>query len=262
MFVCNRCKLETETEVKCKNCGSWNLMPLGIGTDTVYEEAKRKFPNIKVFKLDKESAKTAKEAIKIIKEFNKNSGSILIGTEMALFYLREKLPLTVIASFDSLFSIPNYKINEKVIQILTSIISKTENKIIIQTKNTEDPSIIAFKTENLLSFIHEELKDRENIGYPPYKTFIKITYLGEKEETTKARHAVTEVFKDYNPIIFSGFIAKQKGKYRTNALIKLNRNNWSVSELSNNSVIEQNLFEKLSSLPPFFSININPDDLL
>ena len=262
MFVCNRCKVEAETEVKCKNCESWNLMPLGIGTDTVFLDAKKKFPNTKIFKLDKESAKTTKEALKIISEFNENPGSILIGTEMALFYLKEKLSLTIIASFDSLFSIPNYKINEKVIQLVTSIISKTEKRLIIQTKNPNDPAILAIKTENLLSFIREELKDRENIGYPPYKTFIKITYLGDKEETIKTKHAIAEVFKDYNPVIFSGFVAKLKGKYRTNALIKINKNNWSLPELSNNSTINQDLFEKLSSLPPTFTISINPEDLL
>ena len=262
MFVCNRCKVEAETDIKCKNCESWNLMPLGIGTDTVFQDAKKIVPNTKIFKLDKESAKTKNEALKIIKEYYDSPGSILIGTEMALLYLNEKLPLTIVASFDSLFSIPNYKINEKVVQLLTSIISKTKDKIIIQTKNPNDPAILAIKTENLLSFIREELKDRENIGYPPYKTFIKITYLGDKEETIKTKHAIAEVFKDYNPVIFSGFVAKLKGKYRTNTLIKIDRNNWSIKELSSNSTINQDLFEKLSSLPPTFTISINPEDLL
>ena len=262
MFVCNRCKVETKTEVKCKNCESWNLMPLGIGTDTVFLDAKKKFPDTKIFKLDKESAKTKKEAEKIIKEFNENPGSILIGTEMALFYLKEKLPLTIVASFDSLYSIPNYKINEKIIQLLISIISKTKNKIIIQTKNPNDPAILALKTENLLSYIREELKDRKNIGYTPYKTFIKITYLGDKEETIKTKNAIALVFKDYNPVIFSGFVAKLKGKYRTNTLIKIKRNNWSIHELLNNSNINHDLFEKLSSLPPTFTVSINPEDLL
>ena len=68
-------------------------MPLGIGTDTVFEEIKINFPRKtknKIFKLDRESVKTNKEAEKILKEFEKNSGSILIGTEMAFFYLKEK----------------------------------------------------------------------------------------------------------------------------------------------------------------------------
>jgi primosomal protein N' (replication factor Y) len=262
MFICNRCKKEASTETKCKNCGSWNLMPLGIGTDTVFEEVKKEFPDINVFKLDKESAKTGKNAEKIIKEFEESKGSILIGTEMALFYLKEKLSLTVIASFDSLWSIPNYKINEKIIRLMTQIISKTEKKFIVQTKNEQDPAILAIKTENLLSFVREELKDRENIGYPPYKTFIKISYIGNKEETVKTKEFLKKFLKEYDPIIFSGFIAKQKGKYATNVLIKKNRNEWSLPELSSGSAIDQNLFEKLIFLSPTFLISIDPEDLL
>lgn len=262
MFVCNRCKKEANTETVCKNCKSWNLVPLGIGTDTVYEECQCEFPNTKIFKLDKETVKTTKQAKNIIKEFEENKGGILIGTEMALFYLKNQLPLSVVASFDSLWSIPNYKISEKVIQILTSIISKTSKKIIIQTKNEQDPAILAIRTENLLSFAREELKDRKTLGYPPYKRFIKINFLGDKEETTRAKKIILEIFKEYDPVIFSGFIAKQKGKYATNALIKMELKKWSLPELSSNATIDQNLFKKLVSLPPSFLVSIDPEDLL
>jgi primosomal protein N' (replication factor Y) len=262
IFSCNRCKKEINTEMSCENCGSWNLMPLGIGTDTVFEEVKKQFNKVKIFKLDKENIKTNKEAEKLIHEFYDSPGSILIGTEMALFYLKEKLPLSIIASLDSLYSIPNYKINEKVIQIITSIIRNTARKLIIQTKNERDPAIIAIINENLLSFVREEINDRKNIGYPPYKTFIKITYLGDKEETIKAKQIIEDIFKEFNPIIFCGFIAKLKGKYRTNVLIKVERNMWSLDELSNNSNIDENLYNKLNSLPREFSIDINPEDLL
>ncbi len=262
MFVCNRCKNQTSTETVCKNCGSWNLFPLGIGTDTVYEEVNKKFPNIKIFKFDRETIKTTKEAKRVITEFEKTPGSILVGTEMAIPYINESLPLSVIASFDSLWSIPNYKISEKIIQIITSIIHKTEKKLIIQTKNEQDHAIMAIKNENLLSFVREELEDRQKLGYPPYKRFIKITHLSSKEEVQKTRYLLEEMFKEYDPLIFSGFIAKFKNKYATNALIKLNTKEWSFPELSANSKIDENLLEKLLSLPPTFSINVDPEDLL
>ena len=262
MFVCNRCKNEANTETTCVNCGSWNLLPLGIGTDTVFEEVKKKFSKIKSFKFDKDVIKTTKEAEKIMKEFKENPGSILVGTEMVLPYLEEKFPLSIIASFDSLWSIPNYKISEKVVQIITSLISNTEKKLIIQTKNEKDGAITAIKTESLLSFVREELKDRSILGYPPYKRFIKIVYLGSKEEVQKTKYLLSEMFKEYDPLIFSGFIAKFKNKYATNVLIKLDTKEWSLPELSNNSSINQNLFEKLISLPPTFSINVDPEDLL
>lgn len=262
MFVCNRCKKEANTETTCTSCGSWNLVPLGIGTDTVYEECKKQFENTKIFKLDKEIAKTTKEAKNIIKEFEENKGSILIGTEMALYYIKNKISLSVIASFDSLWSIPNYKISEKIIQITSSIISKTSKKLIIQTKNEKDSSIVSLKNDNLLSFVREELNDRKNLGYPPYRRFIKINFLGDKEETIKAKNIIGELFKEYDPVIFSGFVAKQRGKYATNALVKLNPKKWSIEEISGGSTINQDLLEKLTSLPISFSISIDPEDLL
>jgi primosomal protein N' (replication factor Y) len=262
MFVCNRCNIEKDPETKCTNCGGWNLMPLGIGTDTIFEEIKSKFPKIKIFKLDRESVKTNKEAEKIIKEFEKSAGSILVSTEMVFFYLKEKVDLSIMASFDSLWSIPNYKMSEKIIQLLLSIISKTEEKIIIQTKNKNDPALLAVKSENLLSFVREELEDRKNFNYPPYKRFIKITYLGNKENSIEAKKALREVFKEYNPEIFSGFIAKNKNQYVTNALLKLDPQKWSLPELSHGSSIDQNLFNLLSSLPPSYEVSVDPEDLL
>ena len=262
MFICNRCGIEKSPETTCKLCGSWNLMPLGIGTDTVFEEIKKLFPKIEIFKLDKEIAKTSKQAEKIINEFEQKKGSILIGTEMAIFYLKNKIPLSVIASFDSFWSIPNFRINEKIIQIIISIISKTNDQLIIQTKNEKDPAILAIKNENLLSFIREELKTRKELEYPPYKRFIKITFLGDKENTIKAKKYLSEILTQYNPNIFSGFITKLKNKYVTHALIKIDYKNWSLSELSLNSSIDSTLSEKLFFLPSSFSINVDPEDLL
>ena len=239
------------------------MIPLGIGTDTVVEEVKKHFPKTKIFKLDKESAKTAKGAEKIIEEFGENEGSILVGTELALFYLQDKkVPLSVIASFDSLWSIPNFKMSEKILQLMISIISKTSEKFIIQTKNENDPAIQAIKQENLLSFVRGELSDRKNLHYPPYKRFIKMTHLGNKEQTMKAKEMLREIFKEYEPEIFSGFHTMQKGKYVTNALIKLDLKKWSLPELLLNSSIDENLLSKLLSLPSAFDIFVDPEDLL
>ena len=263
MFVCNRCEQDMGAEKMCANCGSWNLMPLGIGTDTVYKYLKENInEKIKIFKLDKESVKTGKEAEKIIKEFEESPGSILIATEMAFFYLQNKIPLSIIASFDSLWSIPNYKMGEKIIQIMLSIIDNTTEKLIIQTKNERDPAILAIESENLLHFVREELEDRKKLDYPPFKRFIKITFLGDKEQSLKAKNILGEIFRDYNPLIFSGFVTRLKGKYVTNALIKLEPKKWSLPEISTGSSIDEPLLAKLLSLPPSFQVLIDPEDLL
>jgi len=266
VFVCNRCERDAGSDIACANCGSWNLMSLGIGTDTVYEEIEKIFSSgnekVKILKLDKESAKTNKGAEKIMAEFEDSAPSILIGTEMAFFYFKKKIPFSIIASFDSLWSIPSFKMGEKVIQLMLSIIGNTKEKVIIQTKNEKDSSILAIKSGNFLPFVREELEDRKKLNYPPFKRFIKITFQGDKTETSKTRNALAEIFKEYNPEIFSAFITKQKEKYVTNALIKMSPQKWSLPQISAGSFIDENLFEKLSFLPASFQILVDPEDLL
>ena len=110
--------------------------------------------------------------------------------------------------------------------------------------------------------MRDEIEDRKKLGYPPFKRFIKITHFGNKEEAQKARRGLEEVFKDYNPEIFSGFISRLKGKYATNALIKLEPRKWSLSEISAGSSINETLYAKLTSLPPAFEVSVDPEDLL
>jgi primosomal protein N' len=152
--------------------------------------------------------------------------------------------------------------SEKIIQLLLSTLSKTERKLIIQTRNEEDPALVAFESENLLHFIREELKDRKNLNYPPYKRFIKITYLGDKLSSIEIKKTLQELLKDYEPEIFSGFVAKNKNQYVTNALIKIDPKKWSLSELSMGGTIDQNLKNLLSSLPFSFEVSVDPEDLL
>lgn len=271
MFVCNKCNTEKDPETKCSYCGGWNLIPLGIGTDTIYEEAKKLFSSendllgglkAKIFKLDKESATTGNAAKKIIKEFEKTGGGILVGTEMSFFYMKDKVDLSVMASFDSLWSIPNYKMGEKVAHLLISTLEKTDRKIIIQTKNEKDLAISALKAENLLPFVREELNDRKELGYPPFKRLIKITSIGNKENSLTIKKYLENALLKYNPDIFSGFVSKNKDKYITNAIIKIDPKKWSLPELSSGSSLEKELENILTSLPPSCEITIDPEDLL
>jgi primosomal protein N' len=52
--------------------------------------------------MDKDNVKTQKQAIKIIDKFYQTTGSILIGTEMALPYLNKKIENSAILSIDNL----------------------------------------------------------------------------------------------------------------------------------------------------------------
>ena len=261
IFMCNKCGRKEKTEVSCPNCSSWNLTPLGIGTDKVYEEIKKLYPKVKIIQIDKEATPTIKEARNAIMEFNKNPGSILIGTEMAFSYLQDEVNSSAVISLDGLFSIPSFNITQKILHIIEKLHNITLNNLIIQTRIPENKILQYILSGNVLPLCREDLVERKNFGYPPFKRLIKITFEGTAIETEKARNFIEKILGNYEPQIFSAFISKIKGQYITNTVIKVDPKIWPLPT-DEKIVLDQDLVRNLSQLPPSFSINVDPEDLL
>lgn len=261
IFMCNKCGRKQNTEISCPSCSSWNLNPLGIGTDKVYEEVKNMYPKIKIFQIDKDTTSTQKDAREMVADFNRNPGSILIGTEMVFYYLREEVYGSAIISLDGLFSIPNFNITQKILHIIEKLHNITTKKLIIQTRTPENKILENIKNGNVLSICREDLAERKNFGYPPFKRLIKITFEGSASDTEKARNFIEDLLSVYDPQVFSAFISRIKGQYITNTVIKIDKDVWPLP-INDKSIVNETLYRNLSELSPNFSINVDPEDLL
>lgn len=259
--MCNKCGKKEKTEVSCPKCSSWNLTPLGIGIDKVHEEIKSLYPKTRIIQIDKETTKTNKEAAAAIDLFNKTPGSILIGTEMAFSYLQEDVYSSAVISLDGLFSIPNFNITQKILHIIEKLHSITLSNIIIQTRIPENKILQYILSGNVLPLCREDLSERKDFGYPPFKRLIKITFEGTSKETEQARAFIEKMLGDYDPQIFSAFVGKVRGQYITNTVIKVDPNLWPLIETEKH-MMDPVLKETLSRIPPSFSVNIDPEDLL
>lgn len=261
IFMCNKCGYKDTTEVRCGKCSSWNLTPLGIGTDRVYEEVKSLYPSAKIIQIDKETVSTDKEARDAMVEFYKNPGSILIGTEMVFSYINTEVIHSAIISLDGLLSIPSFNITQKILHIIEKLHEITKSNLVIQTRNPENPILEHILNGNVLPLYREDLKERKQFGYPPFKRLIKITFTGTASDTEKARSFIDKFLGGYEPQIFSAFIGKVKGQYITNTVIKIDPTLWPVP-INDKKIINTHLSENLRKLSPAFSINVDPEDLL
>ncbi len=260
IFMCNKCGRKETTEVRCPLCNSWNLTPLGIGADRVYEEIKKIYSQTEILQIDKENT-TDKEAKEVINSFEKNKGSILIGTEMAFSYIKENVDHSIVVSLDGILSIPSFNINQKILHIIERLQIITNNNLIIQTRDPENKILENIINGNVLPIFRQDLIERESFGYPPFKKLIKITFTGNKEETEKSRNYINKVLENYDPQIFSAFVGKVKGEYITNTIIKIDPQIWPLP-INIKKSINEDLALKLSNLSQAFSINIEPEDLL
>ncbi|MEI6660221.1 MAG: hypothetical protein WCK91_02255, partial [bacterium] len=260
IFMCNKCGRKDATEVRCPKCASWNLTPLGIGTDRVYDEVRELFPKVNIIQVDKESTQNDKEATDEISKFS-HDGGILIGTEMVFSYLHSQVDHSAIVSLDGLLSIPSFNITQKVLHIIEKMHSMTKRNLIIQTRIPENQVLGQILSGNVLPLYREDLKERKEYGYPPFKRLIKISFSGNKADTESSRLYLNDTLAKYEPQIFSAFVSKVKNQYITNTIIKVDPELWQ-KPISDKSTIEEDLLRKLYLLPPSFSINVDPEDLL
>jgi len=116
---------------------------LGIGVETIQKELEKIIPVKNIYTLDKNSASTINKSRKIIDAFLDNPTGVLVGTEMILLYLKEEVENMVIANIDSMFTIPDFQIKERMLNIVLRAKNKASKNFYIQSK---DPKNLIFKS--------------------------------------------------------------------------------------------------------------------
>ncbi|MDP2650977.1 MAG: hypothetical protein Q8O98_00115 [bacterium] len=237
IYACHSCGARRESSTTCDYCRSWKLVPLGVGTSRIAEEVKTLLPGSRVYILDKDHAATEARAKKIVKDWSERGG-ILIGTELALFHL-DTVAYVGLVSADSLFSVPDFSINERIFYLVSRLREIALRELVVQTRNI-GKQILTWATQgNILEFFRTEMAEREELLYPPFSIFIKITALSREPE--KSLSLIQSQFAKWNP-----------DTVRESLIIRLPREKWPDTDL----------VEELALLGSEFSIKVDPESIL
>lgn len=241
VYVCHACSSQRDSATTCGLCGSWKLVPLGIGTEEIAHQVELIYPGKPVFILDKDHAGSDAKARAIVDKFREARG-VLVGTELAFFYL-DSVAYAGLVSVDSLFSVPDFSIHERIFYLVSRLREMTKVQSIIQTRNIGQ-QILAWSSQgNITDFYQNEISDRESLLYPPFSIFIKISLHPEikipKPEMELKKLA--ERLAKWQPDIF-----------RHSLVLRINKEKYPDAEL----------IEILSLLPHQFSIKVDPESIL
>ncbi|OGZ07696.1 MAG: hypothetical protein A3D65_00880 [Candidatus Lloydbacteria bacterium RIFCSPHIGHO2_02_FULL_50_13] len=251
-FLCHRCGFVRTTKTLCSYCKSWRLTPLGIGITQAEETIRKRFTDAPLFRLDRDSVKNHAKAREIAEKFYRTPGSILIGTEMAIPYLTNPVAAVAVLSVNSLLTIPDFRMGERIFRLLLILREKAREHFLIQTRDPNVP-LFALATEgNIGEYLRAELETRHRFGYPPFSTLLKFTFEGKKQDGATAMNEIEKIFGAYHPVTFPSFIARVKNKYRMNALIKIPPGGWPNSEL----------LGLVRALPPEIEVRVNPESVI
>ena len=274
-MVCYHCGFKTLPPEQCEKCRSWRLITLGSGIEKIERELKEKFKDSKILRLDSDIAPRRATQKKILKEFFKKDGDILVTTTLLLQYLAilvgERIPLIGVVSIDSLLSLPDFRSEEEGAKIIHNLLSLTLNKFILQTF-WPNSQVANFTKRGADSFLKELLRERERFSYPPFSKLIKLTFSHKdakkaKSEAYNLKRRIEKQIEIYNLSAFAkasagrqpmaqmlgptlSFIPKIRGKYRWNILIKLK-----TQEI-------KGIRKILTIIPPQWKIDVDPLSIL
>ncbi|MFA6340809.1 MAG: primosomal protein N' [Candidatus Paceibacterota bacterium] len=251
-FLCHKCGERRSANEKCANCGGFRLTTLGIGAELIETKIREMHPNAHIWRIDADVAPSHKKALSIAEKFYNSPEGFLIGTESALLYLTLEIENSAIVSMDSFFSIPDFRVNERIMNIILKMRAMTDRKLIIQTRDMKQKVFEYATAGNLIDFFRDEIDDRKSLKYPPFSTLVKISVTGNRNNIVSLMENLQKHIGDYELDIFPAFIPQKKGQFSMNGVIKVPEGKWP----------DNGLIEVLRSLSPNFTVNVDPDSLI
>ena len=254
-FLCHHCLRHEEIPERCPHCNGWRISSYGVGVEKVGEEVRRHFPHITPFRMDTDVVRSVKDGVEIKQKFLMRGGNILIATELFLNFFQEPVPHIGVVTMDGLLSIPDYRMHERMMNILLRLRALSLKSFVIQTRVAAHPLFSYAVSGNLWGFKETELAERKRLGYPPTVDLIKITIEDpDRERVLRNVSSVVKILGEWQPMDFSAFTAKIRGQFRWHILLKLERGSWPTKHLK--------LREILKNFPPSWKIQVDPPSLL
>lgn len=234
----------------CPECGSWRLRQQGIGIQQVAAEARAAFPQTPITLFDHTTATTHTKAEKLITQFYDDKGSILIATNMALPYLTQAIDLTCCVSYEALRAVPTWRAEEQALNTLIALRERTARECLVQTRQPADPLLKSAERGKIDDFYDEEITMRSLLMYPPYSTFILLSWTGTRTAVQALEEQITTVLATYDPQCYSTPLPSEK--ITRHALLRIHREQWPAAAL----------MQKLRSLPSSVRIEVSPDRIV
>lgn len=171
---CHRCESQRKIIPACPSCQSKALLPIGLGTERTEKKLEETFPDVPVFRIDRDTTRNRGKLENIISEINKGQAAILVGTQMLAkgHHFPEVTLVAVLDADAGLFS-SDFRGQEFMGQLLIQVAGRSgrgENagEVLIQTHNSTHPTLRSLINDGYKKFSRTLLEQRDITNLPPF----------------------------------------------------------------------------------------------
>jgi primosomal protein N' (replication factor Y) len=232
---CHYCDFEGPLPKACSACGGTELLLEGLGTERLEETIAASFPTARVARLDRDVASGAKSEA-ILERMRRGELDILVGTQMVTKgHDLPNVTLVGVVNADSALSMPDFRAAERGFALLVQVAGRAgrhdrPGRVIIQTRSPDHPAIVYAARHDVPGFQEHELRDRHEVGYPPFSRLALLRIDAVDEGMARdaaailAAHARTSPEAQRRLVDVLGPaaapIARLRGRYRFRVLLR------------------------------------------
>lgn len=170
---CHHCGCDAPIPKACPSCGNVDIQPFGRGTQRVEAHIAGLFPQARVLRIDRDSARTRDQWTALLDTIARGEADILVGTQMmAKGHDFPALTLVGVLGADSSLHAADFRAPERLFQQLMQVGGRAgrghlPGEVLIQTEYPDHPLYRCLARHDFDAFAARELDERRAAGFPP-----------------------------------------------------------------------------------------------
>ena len=170
---CHHCGDDIPVPPACPDCGA-DLRPVGEGTERLEDALARRFPDVNIARIDRDSTRRRGAVDQILDDVRDGRTRILVGTQMmAKGHDFPDVTLVGIINADQGLFGTDFRAGERLAQTLVQVSGRAgradrPGEVLVQTSYPEHPLLQRLLTGGYEAFAEAALEEREAAGWPPY----------------------------------------------------------------------------------------------
>jgi primosomal protein N' (replication factor Y) len=188
---CHLCGDQRVAPMRCPKCGAPDIRRRGSGTQRVEEAVRRVLPRARLARLDADTMGKKNTFRQILGDFRRGKIDILVGTQMIGKGLDfPNVTLVGLVDADLSMHIPDFRANERTFQLLVQVAGRAgrgdrAGEVVVQTFTPQAGPIQFSRHADYAGFAAEELEQRRNFRYPPYRHIVHHLLRGPNPDKLK-----------------------------------------------------------------------------
>ncbi|HUY98692.1 MAG TPA: primosomal protein N' [Verrucomicrobiae bacterium] len=201
--VCHYCGHQAPLPTRCPACGSAAIKQLGMGTERLEAEVRRRWPAARLLRMDRDTVAHRDAHARLYEAFRSRQADLMIGTQMvAKGWDLPGVQVVGIVNADTQLHLPDFRAAATTFALLTQVAGRAGRgdepaRVILQTYSPDHLAVRHAVAHDYLGFAAGELAARRALGFPPFSRLGVVTR--HDPDDGVARAAATELADRLRP---------------------------------------------------------------